>query len=72
MPYYLIQLADEVFEVLQATLADLPKVLPEGNLQLLLQVGLFRNQHFHHHAERLAVLAINLEVDGNMRLDEQS
>lgn len=60
LPYRLVQLVDEVFEVLQATLADLSKVLPEGNLQLLLQVGVFSHQHLDYNAKRLTVLTVHL------------
>ena len=63
LPHGLVQLADEVFEVLEAALADLPEVLPEGNLQLLLQVGVFGHQHLHDDAERLAVLPVHLDRD---------
>ncbi len=65
LPNCLVQLADEVFKVLQATFADLPEVLPERNLQLLLQVGVFGHQHLYHHAKCLAVLTVHLEVDRN-------
>lgn len=58
----LVQLVDEVFEVLQAALADLPEVLPEGHLQTVLQVGVFGHQHFHHHSEGLAVPAVHLKA----------
>lgn len=64
LPNRLVQLADEVFEVLQATFADLPEVLPEGNLQLLLQVGVFSHEHLYHHAKCLAVLTVHLETRG--------
>lgn len=66
LPDDLVQLGDEVFEVLQATLADLPEVFPEGNLQLLLQVGVFSHQHLYNHAKCLTVLPVDLEVDRNM------
>lgn len=60
LPDCFVQLADEVFEVFQATFADLPEVLPEGNLQLLLQVGVFSHQHLYHHTKCLAVLTVHL------------
>lgn len=66
LPNRLVQLADEVFEVLKAAFSDLPEVLPEGNLQLLLQVGVFSHQHLYHHAKCLTVLTVHLEVDRHM------
>lgn len=62
LPDGFVQLADEVLEVLQATFADLPEVFPEGNLQLLLQVGVFGHQHLDHHAKSLTVLTVYLRV----------
>lgn len=58
-----VQLVNEEFQFLKASLTNLSKVLPEGNLQLLLQVWVFRNQHLHYNAKRLAVLAVHLSVD---------
>lgn len=63
LPDRLVQLVDEVFEVLQAAFADLSEVFPERNLQLLLQVGVFSHQHFHHHPKCLTVLTVHLKKD---------
>lgn len=70
----LVQLADEVFKVLQATFADLPEVFSEGDLQLLLQVGVFGHQHLYHHTKSLTVLTIHLGVTekSNVALSEKA
>lgn len=60
LPDRLVQLGNEMFEILKAAFTDLPEVFPEWNLQLLLQVGVFRHQHFHHHSECLTVLTVHL------------
>jgi len=60
LPHRLVQFADKVLEVFQASLPDLPEVFPEGNLKLLFQVGVLGHQHLHHHAEGLAVLPVHL------------